>query len=109
MRVTSLDRPDRDGRPIGANLVDTAPSVEEQALASVRAAVIAESVAKLRPRSRAVLAILFGLGREASGLETVSKELGLSSRGAIAERDYALLQLEHLARTHRLGGLAMAA
>ena len=109
MRVTSINNLDAPGHPFANRLLDSAPSVEEQALATVRAEVIAESIAKLKPRSRAVVAILYGLGREASGLEAVSKELGLSSRGATAERDYALFQLEHLVKTHRLGGLAMAA
>ena len=109
MHLTSINNLDSPGHPLADRLPDSAPSVEEQALASVRAEVIAESIEKLKPRSRAVVAILFGLGREASGLEAVSRELGLSSRGAIAERDYALFQLEHLVKTHRLGGLAMAA
>ncbi|MET4703310.1 hypothetical protein [Frigoribacterium sp. UYMn621] len=109
MRVIPIHGLDSPGHPLANHLLDTAPSVEDQALAGIRAEVITESIAKLKPRSRAVVSILFGLGREASGLEAVSKELGLSSRAAIAERDYALYQLEHLVKTHRHGGLAMAA
>lgn len=109
MRTFSLDREDMAGRPFADRLVDTGPSVETQALAGIRDAVLAECISKLKPRSQAVIGILHGLGRERGGLPTVAAELGTSYREAIEERDYAHYQLDHLVSLHRHGALLIAA
>jgi hypothetical protein len=109
MRTFSLDRCDVTGRTFADRLADTAPSVEAQALAGIRDVVLTECIAKLKPRSQAVIGILHGLGRERGGLPTVAAELGTSYGEAIEERDYAHYQLDHLVKLHRRGALLIAA
>lgn len=107
MRTISLDQPDALGYPLSDRLVATALSVEEQAFAGVRAAVITDCVAQLRPRSREIISLLYA-DRDPLGIEAIARQLGVTRADAAEERDYAIFQLRHLAEIHRYAYLLAA-